>query len=479
MMTVGRLRTHVRTPVPIAAARCESWHAALAEQDEAALTAGLARDDEWLLVRKLRIATQWRLDEPDVEVGRIWSTALRQAIEGALADSSNCVRYASRRAAIADMLYRSALRDRSRQWAWYRMGLTEREELGDGEAIETAVALLVREPELIWPVLQRLIAAEGATAALTAALHALPAHAWARLFAACPRTALYAQLYNKEWRANAVPADRSEDAELRTSAVAQRLIAWAAARSYFVARHADTLAVLLAALAWPATGQRTDAVRRRIDVARAQFSPAHTRVAPSSPPHPDSVEREPVEIPHTAIAEETRLAPDPEPPALPELLEPAEWQPTAFAGALLWLSRIASSGVFEWIDALADPPADALRLMLLALARALGVPDDDAALAAFCGGSVPQTEPPDEFAERAAALAAQWSAWLDEAAPDLAEPRLAAVCRRDGRLRLEPGWIEVHLPLASIETGIRRLGLDLDPGWLPWLGCVVRICYDE
>ena len=44
---------------------------------------------------------------------------------------------------------------------------------------------------------------------------------------------------------------------------------------------------------------------------------------------------------------------------------------------------------------------------------------------------------------------------------------------------MEPGWIELHLPLSSVETPIRRLGLDLDPGWLPWLGCVVRIIYEE
>ena len=44
---------------------------------------------------------------------------------------------------------------------------------------------------------------------------------------------------------------------------------------------------------------------------------------------------------------------------------------------------------------------------------------------------------------------------------------------------MESGWIELHLPLAGVDTAIRRLGLDLDPGFLPWLGCVLRICYDE
>ena len=64
-------------------------------------------------------------------------------------------------------------------------------------------------------------------------------------------------------------------------------------------------------------------------------------------------------------------------------------------------------------------------------------------------------------------------------APDLPLPRIETVCRRGGRLRFEAGWIELHLPLNQVDTAIRRLGLDLDPGWLPWLGCVLRIIYDE
>ena len=62
--------------------------------------------------------------------------------------------------------------------------------------------------------------------------------------------------------------------------------------------------------------------------------------------------------------------------------------------------------------------------------------------------------------------------------PELAPPRLQSVCRRRGRIRFEPGWIELLLPLEAVDTSIRRLGLDLDPGWLPWLACVLRIRYE-
>ncbi len=37
--------------------------------------------------------------------------------------------------------------------------------------------------------------------------------------------------------------------------------------------------------------------------------------------------------------------------------------------------------------------------------------------------------------------------------------------------------LDVSLPLDDAEIRIRRIGLDLDPGWLPWFGCVVRFHY--
>src|SRR5205823_4110043 len=41
----------------------------------------------------------------------------------------------------------------------------------------------------------------------------------------------------------------------------------------------------------------------------------------------------------------------------------------------------------------------------------------------------------------------------------------------------DPGWIELRLATEEISVELRRAGLDLDPGWLPWLGAVVRFAY--
>ena len=42
---------------------------------------------------------------------------------------------------------------------------------------------------------------------------------------------------------------------------------------------------------------------------------------------------------------------------------------------------------------------------------------------------------------------------------------------------LVEGSIEVRFPLSAVDTRVRRAGLDLDPDFVPWLGCVVRFSY--
>jgi len=52
------------------------------------------------------------------------------------------------------------------------------------------------------------------------------------------------------------------------------------------------------------------------------------------------------------------------------------------------------------------------------------------------------------------------------------------LCRRFAHLRSEPGWLTVVLPLDAIDTDVRRAMLDINPGYLPWLGRVVEIAYE-
>ena len=52
------------------------------------------------------------------------------------------------------------------------------------------------------------------------------------------------------------------------------------------------------------------------------------------------------------------------------------------------------------------------------------------------------------------------------------------VCHRRAEIVADPGWIEARFALDDVSTEIRRMGLDLDPGYVPWLGVVVRFVYE-
>jgi hypothetical protein len=54
---------------------------------------------------------------------------------------------------------------------------------------------------------------------------------------------------------------------------------------------------------------------------------------------------------------------------------------------------------------------------------------------------------------------------------------LRAIVRRPGRVTLTSTDLDISLPIDSADIRIRRIGLDLDPGWLPWFGRAVHFHY--
>jgi hypothetical protein len=45
------------------------------------------------------------------------------------------------------------------------------------------------------------------------------------------------------------------------------------------------------------------------------------------------------------------------------------------------------------------------------------------------------------------------------------------------RLYHTPSHLDLDLPLAAVRIAVRRVALDVDPGWVPWLGRVVTFRY--
>src|SRR4051794_40847764 len=115
------------------------------------------------------------------------------------------------------------------------------------------------------------------------------------------------------------------------------------------------------------------------------------------------------------------------------------------------------------------------------------IADDDPAVLAFAGSDATRLRPgwsyrslpPDalhRIETHAGAWAAATAARLRRYDADRLEATADLVCR-NGRIEREQGWVDVHLALVDVDVDVRLAGLDIDPGWVPWVGSVVRFRY--
>lgn len=127
------------------------------------------------------------------------------------------------------------------------------------------------------------------------------------------------------------------------------------------------------------------------------------------------------------------------------MLEHAEILPSGWA----WLYRLGQELQLEEDDALVD-----------FIALQLGL-DDSAELVQL---------PPFPAREQVLSLAEGWygktGVW---------QPELLALA---GQIHYSPSHIDLYAPMSAIRLPVRLAGLDINPGWLPWLGRVVSFNYD-
>lgn len=163
---------------------------------------------------------------------------------------------------------------------------------------------------------------------------------------------------------------------------------------------------------------------------------------------------------------------------------------TAWAG-LMFLLNVAADGdlIAELIDA--DELVDrTTRWTLHALARELlPLGRNDPAALAFAGldpaAPAPSTGTSPATPAELSCLQRLGDRWAVALAERLGRAELDAravvehVAARHGEIEAEPGWIDVHLRLDEVDLDVRMAGLDFDPGWIPWLGSVVRFVHDS
>jgi hypothetical protein len=56
---------------------------------------------------------------------------------------------------------------------------------------------------------------------------------------------------------------------------------------------------------------------------------------------------------------------------------------------------------------------------------------------------------------------------------------MASLVLRPARLDCTPTHLDMHFYANDVDMRVRRAGLDIDPGWLPWFGQVVAYHYQE
>ncbi len=400
-------------------------------------------------VRELRVPVH--LDDPRAPLGslaRTWASlilaALRTQVEASdgAVDGDAVVVYRSEVEALADLVRGVAAGDTRRAWAWRQVGLVS-SRTTPGRA-EVAVALGER-PALVLAVLAAVSVADRAAA--------LDGAGWVHV---ARRVAALLD--------SPVPGSATAGATSRsgTGARFDRVDNGRADRLAPLVRRARRA---LPRPAWDVVGAGgpgvTDADRAALaELALLLVEPAAARdaalvaavAAPEAPPA-------------AAPAVTDQPEPEPIPPEAPTATEETEPLTTAWGGVLYLVHAVTAL----------DLPADDPDVLAWALAEATGAPDDDPVVAVTAGLREPRPRRLAESeAEQASAHADALRAWTLARLEEEDDADLTWVWRRPAVLDVRRGWTEAEFRLADVDVRIRRAGLDLDPGFVWWLGSVVR-----
>ncbi|MDQ3775211.1 MAG: hypothetical protein M3461_13090 [Pseudomonadota bacterium] len=423
---------------------------------------------EEVCIRSLHVPVRLRLSLANSSLALAWSLALSDSIVRARNGEyvPNVVRYHSAAHVLFDVAIGVATDRFERAWAW-RLARAWRgsESPSASEATAELVYALLEEPALIAPLLAALAARNVPAAVFAGLWRRVSAAQWVEL----ARAALHAAGVSASIIEDAAAPGIAEVVRQAQRMLAASALARAAASAPEVLMNAletrRAFAALIALELDPAVARPFARARALVSALSDAMHPATFR-APLAPlPHSRDKEREPQALLNDDVpAAVTRRA------------------FTNFGGLLFLLRLIEELGLPDEILGRCAQRPFRWALHQLALALVPAEAEDPAALA-FAGllpNAVPPTrdeEPPTDvereiiasFVER---IQAALEKLLEEKQP------IALVCHRAAEIVADPGWIEVRLSLNDVSTAIRRTGLDLDPGNVPWLGVVVRFVYE-
>jgi hypothetical protein len=146
---------------------------------------------------------------------------------------------------------------------------------------------------------------------------------------------------------------------------------------------------------------------------------------------------------------------------------------TERAGLFYMVTVMHQLGMAEWLETNPEPSSwNTPHRVLHSIAQRLDTRPDDPVFEAL--GDVSEHAPIDVESD-----IGKWVSSLRRFCRRTVGMGLhSAVCRR-GRLALTETHVDVLFDLDRLDIRIRRTGLDLDPGWVPWFGRVVLFHYGD
>jgi hypothetical protein len=156
--------------------------------------------------------------------------------------------------------------------------------------------------------------------------------------------------------------------------------------------------------------------------------------------------------------------------AVPAVSEPA--QPHGLEIATGWGGVLFLVNALQRLDIeplLAAPGAPTGWRLLHDLGRAFGMPAEEALAEFLAAQDLETTAPPELIGQLALRLEMLYG-------PNGFWP---LPLEQPGLLRATETHLDLDLAVTEIDIAIRLSGLDLDPGWVPWLGRVVSFHYDR
>jgi len=165
---------------------------------------------------------------------------------------------------------------------------------------------------------------------------------------------------------------------------------------------------------------------------------------------------------------------------------------TAWGGLPFLLGAASAAGLPRILDDVRLVDRDTRWVVHRVAGLAADAEPHDPGRLALCGlpPSAPAPAGPEPSDAEQVALEEIWAAWSVTTHAALSRSTTSSyadldvtsaiqrLVARTAEVRGEPGWLDVVLRLDEVDVDVRVAALDLDPGWVPWLGTVVRFHYE-